>query len=241
MTMHHRHHSAVDMGFGQTQEPEEFNSFPRNTLMRASTGNLKQPRLPGSEKFKFARSGGKPVTSSVRASTLPPGRKSQMINSCTGATLLSSYTFSNSKRKPILPISRNTSRVLNNTNVELTADTVEIVNNVDNRVAANCQKYHGDGFAEQDSTSDEWSRSSSDQSLERDGRYRHTLIIPHQRSVVERINPNSNHHETNNNNHIQQFATIRSNRLHTRTPRILSSSASQSTISSDDDIWVMRS
>ncbi|XP_076367715.1 uncharacterized protein LOC143255633 isoform X2 [Tachypleus tridentatus] len=94
---------------------------------------MKNPRLPGADKFKFSAESNYPLSAdssetdgSASPSLFVRGRPGR--SSCPPLSTMSSQGFNRSdiRRKPVLPItSKKTSRVLNNTNMELNVDTVD--------------------------------------------------------------------------------------------------------------------
>lgn len=111
--------------------------FCRQSTLRASTGALKRPKLPGSERFRFHGSaedlpcGPRDVVDSMAS-----GRTPDPIRRCQSPT-----PSERQRRRAKIVISKQTSRVLNNTNTELSADAVEYVQDDASRVDGICREY----------------------------------------------------------------------------------------------------
>lgn len=120
--------------------------FERNSSRRSSTGTLKQPRLPRSDRFRFISSSSENLSFEAVPSTSPISKPRSLIHTkqrCypDSARPKTVNGRSEHRRKPIIPISRQTCRVLNNTNVELSADTIEYIHNETANIDRICMDY----------------------------------------------------------------------------------------------------
>lgn len=135
------------------------NADYRSTVMccqPVAVGTLKLPKLPGTERFRFTRSSedlhcnSSKITSGINISSshlLTPSatqsfypadprwprndspRYGNLTTSGLCRTNASARQSSTCHRRPIIPISKQTSRVLNNTNAALSAETIDLICN----------------------------------------------------------------------------------------------------------------
>lgn len=128
--------------------------FSRNSTLRSSTGRM-QAKLPGSERFRFHNSTEDLPAAGCEILRTPLARRqsgaaqpasvSEPDGRCTPDPLRKSQLWtpklSERRRRAKIPISKQTSRVLNNTNVELSAETIEFIQNETSYVNTICKDY----------------------------------------------------------------------------------------------------
>ncbi|XP_023213660.1 uncharacterized protein LOC111616485 [Centruroides sculpturatus] len=89
---------------------------------------MKHPRLPGAEKFKFSNTDEDDQHDSAAVSFVRGG---QFRNSCPPSIRPGNFSRTEPKRRPVIPITSKTSRVLCNTGLELSSlDRSSLIDNI---------------------------------------------------------------------------------------------------------------
>lgn len=196
---------------------------------------MKQPRLPGAEKFKFS-SPLKSESVTVSHDISPPMPLRSVEKSSSGMSTPSRYSQSDlspltttlsvqslhrteSRRRPVLPITcKKTSRMLTNTNLELNVDPTELVMDDSKATRPNLDvKNRVTSCPNLESSSR--SLNSSKTSLDA---YFRKMSLQNQNTICETSPSNVD------------WMNIRAS------PSRLSASCSSSTCSSEENVWVLR-